>query len=591
MGEGLSVPGAPGVGGEGLSVPGQVTAGIASIAPDATNSYTALEDFRPSPSTCFSDTAGTVSSNIGDRVLCARNQNGSVFAAQSTSANAPILGYDSALGLHYLTGDGLSTWMSRAQKTDVRTILASYILDKNGSGTNAATPKGGRNYQILCAMNTSSATAWNFYLSRTPSAAPSNDATIFASVRLDSTTSFCATSPVFGAMDVLLMRTDDTNYELQRYGNLCASSSVAATGTKSAPVASNASFMSGIGSNGATSSWVKGRVYGFHTWTGRLSDADTAGVQQWARQRYQQTFSGNMLGLFFYGDGTTDEASASRTPAFTLSNDSAALKYKPTSGLVSGFQSSPSSGRDYTIGAVSGGADLFISSTGGPSTTLQLRKCSMTDRFNINNIAAISTAAASGANPGGPCWVKNQDGSLWLDANGLPALIFGVGSTSVATPLYVVQPMGADWVTGGAWANPVALTGFSTAFYPIDPFVMVISGKFYMFYADWTNSASNFIACAVSTSLTGPYTRLNSAADPFGQGTKLEGPFLLWTGGNNYRLFTDNNGAGYGYADGTFDGTTWTFGSRTAVTADATYEHGEIIPITAAMAAAGWGTA
>lgn len=551
------------------------------IPPSAVTSAALQEDVSISATNVFSDMAGTVAATVGGKVAVVRDKSGHIAFNQAIAAAQPTLGLDTATGLYYLQGDGLATFMNRDSKADSGTILAVYALDKTDNA-NWVAPSGRGQYQGICAVPAVSGIGYEFYALRNPrmGGPVQSDLALFTRARNDTTSTTSYAPPLIGSIDVLMLRTDGRRYELDRDGVPVEQGVAMATVGKVALGGTYSVIMALVSNAGTVKSFLKGRLYSFHTWTGRLSDAEMAGVSQWAKTRIGRGQpTGKWLGAFFYGDGLTDEAGFGKAMVMVQTDDPTDLKYRASASLAYNFNlaanptDSAMSGRDY--GLASDGSDVYVVNTGGAyvggKTGLFLRK-SRADRFNFDLMTFVDTSALG--QPVAPEFVKNQNGSIWYDAKHLPALVFHVGTSKNQQIQYIVQPVDTTWKTGGAWGMPTLISG-TIPVGSIDSSIVVVNGVFHHFYADW-GVTPNVIGYATATSLTGPYTPVG-AHDTFGFGSYYESPQPLNIGGSIWMIQVDHNGAGYFYAIST-TGISGPYSTLSPVTAPFVPEHGNLIP-------------
>lgn len=110
--------------------------------------------YEPSPTTCFTDTAGTTAAGVGDAVARINDSSGNGnHATQGTAAARPLL-QQTAGGLYYLdfdgTDDGMATAAIDFTGTDKMSLFAG--LENEGSGS----------VQVLCELGSGSGTQQAF---------------------------------------------------------------------------------------------------------------------------------------------------------------------------------------------------------------------------------------------------------------------------------------------------------------------------------------------------------------------------------------------------------------------------------------------
>lgn len=189
-----------------------------------------------------------------------------------------------------------------------------------------------------------------------------------------------------------------------------------------------------------------------------------------------------------------------------------------------------------------GGNNFFDLST---STTL----------YSWSNAAHISLASVAGLNhTWAPEWVKNLDGTLYLDGSGIPHITVTATTAMIASSgpfiLYEVHPNSSDyttWITPANWSNPAAITvtGVTTL---IDTYMICVNGTaslctgsgdtFYLFYDPFPGTEE--IQYASSSTLTGTFTNIKTG-NWIGSGTTLqEGPNMIHLS-DRWRIYYDYN--------------------------------------------------
>lgn len=540
---------------------------VIPIIPEAITSTSLTEYFLFDSAHTFTTSAGTTASvNAGDNVALVKEQAG----RSGTITGGCLLDFDASCGKPGLSFDGVNNYMTRSYKGDVGTVVIIYNADSTG-------PHKARPYFETLLKYPNGYTLQLQVSGKVGSNGDSlrgHDDVVFSRARSDSTTSLSGVPIVRGVPDVLAMRTDGTNYLMNRSGVECASNQTPGTGT---PSTLGSNYLSCLGGESDTSGNVqnkfKGLILGLVTFSGRVSDAEMPGLMQWAVNyaKQKQSLTG-YVGAFFMGNSNQSETAAAHTLAM-VNADSALTKmeYRPSNFPTVPYTYNSNPGMtNADWGCCFDQGTLWVTKdfeAGGK--TIPLYSC--TDGFSLKLVSLIDCSALS-ANPIAPSFVRNADNSMWKDANGLPALVFNESSG-----IYVVQPNSANWVNGEAWAAPTQLTGFASG-QIIDPSCMVVGGTFYMFYSDYNASAGS-IRYATSTSLNGTYT--SSAFDPFGFGQGLEGPQILAQGGSNFALLIDADGAGY-YAAFSTTGIAGAYSAPALIDCPFTPEHGELAPLSLA---------
>jgi len=179
-----------------------------------------------------------------------------------------------------------------------------------------------------------------------------------------------------------------------------------------------------------------------------------------------------------------------------------------------------------------------------------------TDGFNFGNSTEIDVSSVLGTNGDSwaPKFVRNLDGSIYLDNSGIPHILFAgqTDGTKNLLQIYELHPNSSDsstWTTGSNWSAPVAISGTGFSASTLDPFCYFNNGTFYLWCVQ--NVGTRSIQLATSTSLTSGYTVIhtgNWAGWNTNSPTDLEAPQVLWLGGTHLRIYLDST-AGIYYSD------------------------------------------
>lgn len=119
------------------------------------------------------------------------------------------------------------------------------------------------------------------------------------------------------------------------------------------------------------------------------------------------------------------------------SDDPTSFNYRPSNSMASGYNGTATRSRDFDICVGPDGATYLLSSGGPVAVQAQgfyLRKFAA-DNFNTAVFTAQISTSALGANTAyAPDFTANQDGSMYVDAYGLPVVTFHSG-TSTSTKI------------------------------------------------------------------------------------------------------------------------------------------------------------
>jgi hypothetical protein len=205
------------------------------------------------------------------------------------------------------------------------------------------------------------------------------------------------------------------------------------------------------------------------------------------------------------------------------------------------------------------GSTYFVahSNTNGTATNT-VTICSSTDLITWAFVCRVDYSAVIGSSNSNRCVVGPQ---FFRDAGG-DIYLFAAGSATYFTSISsnVVMWCKATDTTGlSTWgaASSLTLTGSDTTG-PLDPFLVLVSGTYYLYYAH-LGSGTNNVTRASSATVTGTYAEIDQ---PF---TTREGPCPVNMGGSNWRIWLDALGAGQYFAD-TSGGISGSFGSQTGPT-------------------------
>ncbi len=525
----------------------------APISPDKITSATLTEYFDLTRGNTVFSTAGTTLAATGATIaqvnsaLSTRTET----LTQTTSANRPTYSRDVGSGRLGALGNESSTYLNRSYTGQVGTMLAIYSLTD-------IEPANLRGFQSIAHAPAASGAAaavsyvWSAFRPATTTTPNTPDVAGFGTGRSDGTIDLSYYAPQFGTAIVEGIRTDGVNQEVWRDGRQIIGAALAATGTALATDGAHATLMASISNTGAITNNMGGTLIAFVSFSGRVSDAEWPGLQQWARQLLGKPRNqGAFLGSFFFADGT-DESSDSKSLVLVQSDDLINTEIRPSSGICKLLNGTYLPGiRDPHLMS-DGTPTIWIAYTG--STFWKL--CVCLDQFNISTLTQINSGI-SGGNPQiwAPDFVCNQDSSMWVDTNGLPRVVAaGSPDSGLDFQPYLFTPSDATWKTGGAWSVGVPLTWTGTP--PtdgLDYFLMQTSdGTFHLYYATRTSTTSggpSTIQHATATNVAGPYTA-TAGVDPYGLGNHLEGPFVTLRQDGVWVLWVDNQGTGYSYCLG-----------------------------------------
>lgn len=503
--------------------------GAMPIPPESITSATLTEYFVADADSVFSDTGGTTPAVLGGPVALVKARAGrSETLTQATGANQPEWDIETRTQQPSLVGNGTSTFMNRSYKGNVGTALMVYALDPRGVASRG-------NQCILSAPGptTDSYSIFPFVVFS------STDGVLYQELRSDASYTRSWASAVMGPADVLMTRTDGSAYQIARSGKTCSTSPISGTGTRVNAGGANACLMGFMAFNGTVNQWVRGNVIALVTFSGKVSDAEMPGLMQWGMDLARQAWPGKYLGAFFNADGFS-ENSANTNATLVHSNDLINWNFRPSNGLPRNFGNTGIGGRDYGIAADASG-NVYMVNTTSAGTSFDLSKC--TDGFNFTFLKTITTSVTGvSAVSWAPEFVKNQDGTMYLDGSGLPTIVFGASSSgSGSLKIYTIKPTNTTWTTGGTWGTAALITGTQNTT-EIDPSVMLVGTTFHMFTAGQGTNTS-LIYYRTATSLTGTWTLQSNPVIPAG----FEAPQPIWLGGNNYMLQLDFQGLGYFY--------------------------------------------
>jgi len=244
-----------------------------------------------------------------------------------------------------------------------------------------------------------------------------------------------------------------------------------------------------------------------------------------------------------------------KTFNFLNSND-------PTTGAVY-TPVSPSIVRDPSI-MKSGGLYWVAHTNNFGGTTFDV--ISSPDLSNWTLVQSVDMSAVTGVNRVyAPEWFVDTDGSIHI-------FVTTSIDTGVSYQIHEVHPTNAAMTT---WSTPVTVTGTGIPASAIDPFILKLGSNYQLWYSN--QPTNSFIEVATSTSLTSGYTALHTG-DWNSWGNTIEGPNIVQTGTNTYRLYVDHfPSLGIKYAESTDGGSTW--GALTAITVPGVIVHPTIIRI------------
>ena len=553
------------------------------IAPDQITSATLTEYFVMTPDSVFSDSAGsfTTPATIGGTVgsVKARNSRTETLI-QTTSANQPTYAREVNSGTLSLLGNGSSTIMMRSYTGPVLSGLAVYSIAPSGNS---------RNYQVVAITlgATSGSAACEFYGLRTPSSGTPYylDSCRYRVDSADGSTAFTVDpTPYVGDPDVVMFRSTGGStpiLEIDRAGqSVCTPVTCTQAGIAPLGTAGSAALMAGLSAANTGTSYLKGNLIAWVSFSTRVSDAEMPGLMAWARSLVPlKVPSGRYLGLYFYGDGSTENGT-SKSLAMVRSDDLINWNHVPVAiGPDSNYQYPR---RDPGVGYDPVTSTIYCIPTYGTLSTTYIFGSS--DYFHFTTKGSYSTASlvsGSSSQIWAPEFVKNQDGSMWKDAAGLPRLIFAYSSTgNFDFNLATIKPVDTTWGSGGSWNNPVPITWATAPADIIDASViMTTDGTFHLTGATRTASGpgNSTIRHATASSIDGTWT-INSASDVFGLGSTWESP--QW----NYRasdgvwvLHLDKQGLGYYYSIST-TGVAGTYSTPKPINCSFIPQHGNMIP-------------
>lgn len=543
-----------------------------AVAPDAVTSAPLTEYFVFDQASTFSDTGGTTPAVLGGPVALVKAKGGrSETLTQASAGNQPIFDLEPKTGRPSIIGNGSSAHMSRSYAGEVGTTIVVYAPHRVATRLN----------QVI--LSTPAAGDFGFFLLSDWLNAPTVDAAAHWRARTDGSAAAAFSSAVVGAVDVLGSRTDGTNYELNRSGKVAASS-VVSSGVPVRPLAGTvAGFMAAYDSSSAAQWYFKGNVLAFATFSGKVSDAEMAGLMQWGKSLARQAWAGNWLGMFFGGNATNEDGSLV-APIVVQSSDLMNWSYRPISAAPHNWPGASSVFlRDPGIIADASG-NVFVAHTSA-SDGLSFDLLKSSNAFDFAYLNTISTTAIASGGTGAASWapefVRNQDGSMWLDGAGKPAIVFSCSPNGNFTmkPAFV-QPADLTWTTGGAWNAPAFLTSATSwGGTEIDCSCMYVGGVFHLLTAG-QGTDSSYINYRTATNLAGPWT--DQGVLNIKQG--FEAPQVHWLGGTTYLLHLDYQGLGYFYAIST-TGIGGPYCTPIPVNAPFSPQHGTMIPLPA-----GWGS-
>jgi hypothetical protein len=191
-----------------------------------------------------------------------------------------------------------------------------------------------------------------------------------------------------------------------------------------------------------------------------------------------------------------------------------------------------------------------------------------------------------------PEWVKNPDGTIYLDSGSCPHITVDLSNKSNVFKIYETHPTDcADF--SQPWTTPILLTvtGETTIF---DPFMICQSpgggtctgtgDTFYLWYSHIDLGTDQNVQYASASTITGTYTRQSPGGDWIHGGINQEGPGIIKLS-NRWRVWFDKVPAPPGdiadgqlyYSDSFDNWTTWTVPAPMS-SQGIQIKHGTIIP-------------
>lgn len=181
------------------------------------------------------------------------------------------------------------------------------------------------------------------------------------------------------------------------------------------------------------------------------------------------------------------------------------------------------------------------------------------------SVDCSAVVSGTGAAVWNTTWFVDTDSSVHIF---FPASNSGLSETGFQ--LYEIHPTNAAMTT---WSVPVIISGTSLPGNMIDPYMVKVGSTYNIWYK---RDDTKFIEYMSSSSLTSGYT-VTKSGDWAGWGSNMEGPVVVFMGGQNWRIYIDHDGAGIYHSESNNNWATWN--TRSLITAPYTVVNGGIIPM------------
>ncbi len=224
-------------------------------------------------------------------------------------------------------------------------------------------------------------------------------------------------------------------------------------------------------------------------------------------------------------------------------------------------------------------------------------KFGLTTSADLQNWTNFTYVTAPGVSNSvyAPEWVKNPDGTLYLDGGGCPHVFYTNTNQTTSFVANEIHPTVCNDFTQ-PWSTPVAITVTGSSGRVLDPMVVCVSpgggtcngtgDTFRLLFTDIvTLSVSQFVHYASSSTLTGTYTLVSTSGNWLNGGANQEGPMAILVAANHWRIYFDKIPAPPGeivlgqinYVDSFDDWANWT--NPTPINTDSIQaKHGTVIP-------------
>jgi hypothetical protein len=220
-----------------------------------------------------------------------------------------------------------------------------------------------------------------------------------------------------------------------------------------------------------------------------------------------------------------------------LGTPSGAADYTPASGCgTNGCV------RDPSIAKFGSTWDLVHTCIAALSATARFCITDSTDLVNWSAASFISTSGASmSLDAQAPEWVKNPDGTVYLDGSSCPHLIVTLSDQTSTWTLWEMHPTNnCSNPIIASWSTPVQLT-ITGEGQTLDPYMVCVGSSggtctgsgdtFYLWYVHLDVNTDEYIQYATSSTITGTYTKISAGGNWAGWGAPTqEGPCIIKVG-------------------------------------------------------------